>query len=128
MSTLVILAAIALGIIFISVILNQGRISGQKEEYERIAGKALRLGADPIPERLQKLSFKILSVIRQKEFGNSHQKCIIVCETLPVIAVYDTPETFTFIKWVRNGQTMHEGNAFKISETGELEFNIQPDL
>ncbi len=111
-----------------SIYLYISRKSLMEEEYERIAGKPIALGKDPVPKRFKGVSFKILSVIRQKEFGNSHQKCIIVCETLPVIMAYDTPEIFTFIKWVRDGPAMYEGNAFNISETGELEFNIQPDL
>ncbi len=111
-----------------SIYLYISRKSLMEEEYERIAGKPIALGKDSVPKRFKGVSFKILSVIRQKEFGNSYQKCIIVCETLPVIMLYDTPETFTFIKWVRNGTVMHEGNAFNISETGELEFNIQPNV
>lgn len=123
LESVLIVAVVIMGYIIIRI---NGKKEGAKEKYEWIAGKPIVIGKNPVPKRLKGVSFQIKSV-SARNWSNNDRRFIIDCET--VIAGMP-PETIVFDKWINISQIMYlqMDKIFQLSETGEMEFNRQPNL
>jgi len=123
LESVLIVAVVIMGYVIIRI---KGKEEGAKEKYQRIAGKPIVIGKDPVPKRLKAISFQIRGV-GARNWSNNERRFIVDCETvIPGMP----PETIVFDKWINISQIMYlqVDKIFQLSETGELEFNRQPDL
>lgn len=96
---------------------------GAKEEYERVAGKILKAG-DSVPKWIPNELWESIGIISLKTRRGHHHRDVLVCQTVVMAGV---PQNIC-IEILLNQRLPQSGETFDISETGELEFNRQPNL
>lgn len=115
-------AIFAVWLVVLIVVWMCGRGSGVNSEYERIAGKILETGNKPVPKRIQRKLWKLIAI--QPFFYGFRASNLLFCESVIATGI---PE-FICIEALSNQRFPEEDETFNISETGELIFNLQPDI
>lgn len=102
-----------------------GRKFGATKIYERTAGTFLKRG-DLIPEWVVRESWKLISnnQINRGGHPDKHKRNVLFCES---IVPFGTPQNIS-IEAVSSQRLPEYDEVFYILETGELEFNRQPNL
>lgn len=116
---------VAIVFIVASIYLYIRQKNTQEEEYERVAGTFIEMGAS-VPEWVVKETWKLIAKVPINRGGhpNKPKRNILFCES---IVLTGSPR-YIALEAVPVQRTPQDGETFNISKTGELEFDRQPNL